>query len=192
MAKTPQGIPAHAQKVFSGVLFDIWQWEQELFDASTTTFEKAYRPDTALVIPVIGQGLMFAEQEQPGSGGVYLSLIGGRCEEGEPASVAAERELREETGLRGTIEPWLKFPFPHKVVGHEHLFIARDCRKVGTPKLDAGEKLATKLLNFDEFLALSDNQHFYAPELKEVLFQARLDEGKREELHSHLLRPAPS
>ena len=45
-------MPEHAKKVFSGVMFDVYQWEQEMYDGSTATFEKLTRPDTAQVIPV--------------------------------------------------------------------------------------------------------------------------------------------
>ncbi|KKP89624.1 MAG: NUDIX hydrolase [Candidatus Moranbacteria bacterium GW2011_GWC2_37_73] len=32
--KSTQLIPEHAKKVFSGTFFDVYQWEQEMFDGS--------------------------------------------------------------------------------------------------------------------------------------------------------------
>lgn len=35
-----QPIPDHAKCVFKGVIFDVYQWEQKLYNGTTTTFEK--------------------------------------------------------------------------------------------------------------------------------------------------------
>ena len=36
-------IPKNATKVFSGKTFDVYQWEQEMFDGSKKIFEKLKR-----------------------------------------------------------------------------------------------------------------------------------------------------
>ncbi len=46
-------IPSHAVKVFSGVIFDVYQWEQELFNGNVSTFEALRRPSTVIIIPVV-------------------------------------------------------------------------------------------------------------------------------------------
>jgi hypothetical protein len=46
-------IPSHAHKVFSGVIFDVYQWDQELFNGKIATFEAIQRPSTVIVIPVV-------------------------------------------------------------------------------------------------------------------------------------------
>lgn len=46
-------IPSHATKVFSGVIFDVYQWEQELFNGNIATFEALRRPSTVIIIPVV-------------------------------------------------------------------------------------------------------------------------------------------
>lgn len=38
-------IPPNAQRVFSGKIFDVYQWPQPLFDGSIATFEVAKRLD---------------------------------------------------------------------------------------------------------------------------------------------------
>ena len=64
--KSNQPIPPDAKKVFSGVLFDVYQWEQKMFDGSVATFEKLKRPDTVVVFPVLPNGrIILTEQEQP-------------------------------------------------------------------------------------------------------------------------------
>jgi hypothetical protein len=38
-----QPIPNHARIVFHGQLFDVYQWEQKLFNGKTAIFEKIKR-----------------------------------------------------------------------------------------------------------------------------------------------------
>ena len=49
--QSKQPIPANAKKVFHGVIFDVYQWEQEMFDGTKEIFEKLKRPDTVVVFP---------------------------------------------------------------------------------------------------------------------------------------------
>ena len=51
-----------------------------------------------------------------------------------------------------------------------------------SPHLDAGEKITTRLLSFEDFLALGDNPAFYSRELAPTLIRARYNEDAREEL----------
>lgn len=63
-----QPIPQTAKRVFEGKLFDVYQWDQELFDGKTITFEKLKRPDTVNVIPITTDGqIVISEQEQTGT-----------------------------------------------------------------------------------------------------------------------------
>ena len=47
-------LPENAKLVFKGIIHDIYQWEQEMFDGSKATFERIRRPDTTAVIAVVG------------------------------------------------------------------------------------------------------------------------------------------
>ena len=59
-------IPDTATKDFSGVFFDIYQWQQELYDGSFKTFERAKRPDSASMVAVTpDKKIIVTEQEQP-------------------------------------------------------------------------------------------------------------------------------
>ena len=94
--KSKQPIPDNAKKVFGGVLFDVYQWEQELFDGTKTLFEKLKRPDTVVVFPVLDDGkIILTEQEQPGKE-PFIGATGGRVDEGEDILEAGKRELPEE------------------------------------------------------------------------------------------------
>jgi len=50
-ANKPQ-IPQGAIKAFQGVKWAVWQWQQELNDGSTETFEMLERADSATAIAV--------------------------------------------------------------------------------------------------------------------------------------------
>ncbi len=44
-----QPMPDHARRVFRGEVFDVYQWEQEMFDGSKAVFEKLIRQDTVII-----------------------------------------------------------------------------------------------------------------------------------------------
>src|ERR1051326_6093413 len=93
-----QPIPPEGKKVFAGKLFDVYQWEQKMFDGSTEIFEKLKRADTVSVIPVTpDHRILIIEDEQPGRCSI-ITIPGGRCDKDERPDEAARRELKEETG----------------------------------------------------------------------------------------------
>ena len=60
-------LPAQAQRVFKGVIFDVYQWQQEMFDGTTETFEMLKRPDTVEVIAIKDDKLVVVHEQQPGT-----------------------------------------------------------------------------------------------------------------------------
>jgi len=60
--KSRQPIPDHAKRVFKGVIFDVYQWEQEMYDGARTIFEKVKRTDVVVVFPVLPDGKYEAEE----------------------------------------------------------------------------------------------------------------------------------
>ncbi|MFO0971471.1 MAG: hypothetical protein U0520_03950, partial [Candidatus Saccharimonadales bacterium] len=58
-------IPQDAKKVFDGVIFDVFQWQQQMFDGTTETFEMLRRPDTVQVICIDEGKVLVLEEEQP-------------------------------------------------------------------------------------------------------------------------------
>jgi ADP-ribose pyrophosphatase len=180
--KLRKELPAHAQMVFKGILFEVWQWEQELFDGTTTTFEKIWRHPTVQVIATMGDKLLIEEQDQPNRKN-NISLAGGRADQGNDMLAEAKREFLEETGcVSGDWSFFWEHDGEDKVLQSVHYFIARNVRKVQRPELEAGERIETKLITFDEFLKLSDDLRFWAPsQFINLLFKMRHDEKKREE-----------
>jgi ADP-ribose pyrophosphatase len=155
-----QPLPQNARRVFQGQIFDVYQWQQVLYDGSTTVFEKLRRPDTCYIIPVTADGsLTILRQEQPGSQ-QFFGLIGGRVEPHESPEDAAARELLEEAGLiSGSLEFWDAYQFLPKIDWAIFVFIARDCRP-SQQSLDGGEKIELMNVTFDELLTLVSRDSF--------------------------------
>lgn len=144
-------IPATAKSVFEGVIYNVYQWQQELFDGSQATFEMLRRPDTVSVICVVDGKVLMIKEEQPHRG-ERLSFPGGRVdEEDETILSAAKREVLEETGY--SFKQWrlVKVWQPqHKIEWFIYVFIAWDSAEVVASQLDAGEKIDIELLSFDK------------------------------------------
>ncbi|KKT82767.1 MAG: hypothetical protein A3B99_02635 [Candidatus Yanofskybacteria bacterium RIFCSPHIGHO2_02_FULL_44_12b] len=186
MIKRPeskQPIPESATKVFSGKIFDVYQWEQELFDGTKTIFEKLKRPDTVVVFPVLSDGrIVLTQQQQPGRES-FIGATGGRIEDGEDVLSAAKRELLEESGYAaGRFILWDAQQPTSKIDWAVYSFIAKDLKRVSDPSLDAGEKITLKMVTFDEFLELGIYQRFAEKEIVYKLFEAKMDGKKMKEL----------
>ncbi|EKE18839.1 MAG: NUDIX hydrolase [uncultured bacterium] len=164
--KSSQPIPDHAEKVFEGKMFDVYQWKQEMYDGSTKIFEKAQRPDTTDVIAFTEEGkIIVLDQEQPGKER-FFSLPGGRIEEGEDPMDSARRELTEETGYEcGEIELWHSSQPVGKLEWAMYFFVARNCKKIAQQNLDGGEKIKVMLVSVDEFLDMIFSQKMKASEI---------------------------
>lgn len=149
-------IPPHANKVFSGVLSDVYQWEQELFDGSTAVFETIRHQDTTEVLAVKDGKMMIQDQEQPNDR-MFLCLPGGRIESDKDPIEGAKRELLEETGF--TSEKWQLYHH-HESTGHiqrnYYVYLAQDCVYTQPQQLDAGERIHIRWVTLDELLDLVD------------------------------------
>ena len=187
MSTLRKGIPSNAKKVFGGKIFEVWQWEQKMFDGNTAIFERLRRPNTAQVIAVVGDKILAQTEEQPDATRPFSSLPGGRCDASEDPLVAAKRELLEETGY--VSDDWVLWKEVNPVSKIEwtvYTFVARNCVFQQEPHLDSGEKIASKLISFDDLLLLSDDPFFYSPELVSHILRLRLNKQEREEFKQTL------
>lgn len=148
-----RAIPENALLQYQGVLFQVFTWDQELFDGSTTTFEGLRRPDTINVIAVTpDKHIILGRQEQPGLQ-PFIGLFGGRIDSGEDPETAARRELLEEGGLQAaTMELWFTDQPLEKTDWAVYTFVARDCVQIAPIHNDPGEKVEIFSTSFDEFL----------------------------------------
>jgi len=186
-----QPIPNHTKKVFKGVMFDAYQWEQEMFDGSKATFEKLKRPDTVVIFPVLPDGkIILTEQEQPGKV-PFIGATGGRVDEGEDILTAAKRELLEESGYEA--EEFVLWDAQHPVSKIDwvvYTFIGKGLKKVADLHPDVGEKIKLLYLTLDELIDVATNKNTYFAEQEIVLkfVEAKFDPKKKEEL-KELFKP---
>lgn len=149
-------VPDQAERVFQGMIFDVYQWPQKLFDGSEHRFEMLKRTDTANVICVVDGKILVIDDEQPHLGS-RRSFPGGRVDaEDTNIESAARREILEETGY--SFKNWrlVKVSQPYrKIEWFIHLFLAWDVENKREPVLDPGEKITVEQLSFDEVKALA-------------------------------------
>ncbi len=185
MSQSDPQIPPQAKLVFKGVCFEIWQWEQEMFDGSKAIFERVKPQDSVHVIATVGEKILIQDQQQPTRTENFLSLPGGRCEWGEDPLACGKREFLEETGhASDNWELFLKISPMGRMAWMIYTFIAKDSRRVSEPHLDAGEKIENRLITFEEFLKMDEAPRFRS--LAPTLVRARYDAAFRADLHRRI------
>lgn len=178
-------LPKSAKKVFTGVLFDVYQWQQELFDGSYVTYESIVRVDTVQVIAVNKDHVIVADEEQSGLKKVR-TLFGGKSDKGEEPLAAAKRELLEESGL--VSDDWELLMVSvgwGKILWDVYYYIARNCKKNSEPRLEAGEKVVSVDLTFDEFIDLVTRDYWDA-KFANIVLKMKLEPAKLEEFKAKL------
>ncbi|SRR3989338_2566521 len=180
-------VPSHAKKVFSGLLFSVYRWQQEMFDGSFKTFEMLWRVPAASVLATVDKKIIVLDQQQPGRA-TYPSLPGGKVETGEAPEAAARRELLEEAGYStGDLALFKLYNEHSKIDYDDYVFLAKNCAQTSKQNLDPGEKIKVKLVTFDRFLQLVRNQDTAIPRgLQHEMWEALLNKNKKAELKKRL------
>ncbi len=182
-------IPPDARRVFKGVLYEIWQWDQRMFDKSIEIFECIARSDSVDVIAVAEDKILLQRQRQPDNKKEFVSFPGGRRDEGENPLQTGKRELLEEMGYQS--QDWILWR-RHGPTASSRLkwtlytYIARNCVKVAQPVFDAGEKIKEIRISFNEFLLLPENPAFRHKDLEAPILRARYCKAEREFLFNLL------
>lgn len=112
------------------------------------------RPDIALVLPITAEReVIFVHQYRHGAGEVLLELPAGTFDpRQEAAEVAAQRELKEETGYsaEALIHLATLYDNPVKETNKIHLFLAHPVRYGGEQQLDVTEDIDLVKLPLDQ------------------------------------------
>ncbi len=152
----------HSKKVFEGVRWDIYQWEQPQFDGSVATFEIAKRDDTVIIIPMIDDEHVLAVSErQPHWEKDGLVLVAGMVKKEEDLELAARRELEEETGyvLKDFYLVDIEYPTPGVEWG-TYTYIAKNLIEQKEKTLDPGEQNSIVILSIEELIKKTREQAF--------------------------------
>lgn len=162
-------VPKEAKCVFKGVIYEVYQWPQLMFDGSYQTFEMLKRPDTVKVLAIKDGQLVILNQEQPGYAAFY-DLPGGRHDvEVETELQAGQREMLEETGM--VFRNWKLIAASQtssRIESFLYIYVASDFVKQGAQKLDPGEKIEVMQMDFmDVKRVLTQPETRYLP--KELL-----------------------
>lgn len=170
-------IPDDADRVFAGILYDVYHWPQKLFDGRHSTYELLHRQDTALVIGIDGDKVIIVSDDQPHRG-VRVGFPGGRIDSTDKSTLsAAQREMREETGL--TFRNWRLIEVVQPATKMEYFiyaYVAWGVDQRLETDLDAGEELIRiDHVDFDTMLKRVEGQEL--TEAVELLRQAGSIEG---------------
>ena len=169
--------------MFEGVLFDTYQWEQELYDGSKKVFERLVGQDIAKAIAVTEDGrILLIEDEQPAREKI-IKFPGGYIDLGETPEVAAKRELLEETGYEaGSSEELIEARSWNKIDLNRYYFLFKGCKKVAEPLVQAGERIKVNLISFEQMLDLAADGTIDDVAIQVLALQAKLDPQKMEAL----------
>lgn len=149
-------IPAGATRVFEGVLYDVYQWEQEMFDGTYRSFEGVRRPDVVATVGVVDDSIIVVHDTQPHKG-LRVGLPGGRIDAEDSSSLAAaRREMREETGYEFADWKLVEVIKPEsKIDCFVNLYVATNPTNTGQQNVDqGGERISVELADYDTVLSM--------------------------------------
>ncbi len=180
-------IPDDAKCVFKGILFEVYQWEQKMFDNSYQTFERVKRLNSSQIICVTENNkIIVLEEEQPGRD-KFTGLVGGMIERKEKPEENAKKELLEETGMVcENLKLWKVDSMGGKINWDTYYFIAKNCKKIQDPKPENGERIIIKEVNFDQFLEEVEKTTFRNKNFRDMIFRMRHTKGEIEKLEKKL------
>jgi len=153
-SKNTMSLPPHAKKVYQWKIFSAWEWEQQMFDGSFSTFEKIRRLDSVFCIPVFANNqICLVRDEQPWRD-PWVKIMWWRMDKGLSAGETIKAEISEELWADfDSLKLYKTFWHKGKVEQKQHLYIAKWCKITHNQRLDpGGEKIELLYVDFDSFI----------------------------------------
>lgn len=187
LKKSKNKIPECAKCVFSGILFDVYHWKQEMFDGTYETFEAIKRKPTVQIIALSPNNKIILLNEEQPYVGKFISVPGGQVEKEDTPEETVHKELLEELGVKtDEIKYWTTIGLGSKIQWEGHYYIAKNCIKVQEQELESGEKIEPYEVSFEQFLEESQKDEFRNKALSDLIFKIMKDSDKLEEFKNLL------
>jgi ADP-ribose pyrophosphatase len=180
-------IPDEATEIFKGLRAKIYQWKQKRFDGSYSTYESVKKPDTVIIIPVIGEEVVMVKELQPHWVYSIINLVAGGVNEDEDLEKAARRELEEETGM--IFENFYLVGVDAYVSGVDwnfYTFVAKDLKETRSKKLDPGEQNEVVMVSHQELVKMTRERKLYH---RALLIENMIIEDKLDDFYDLLQHP---
>jgi len=147
-----------SKRVFEGKMISVRVDYVRLPDGKVSTREVVDHPGAVVIVPVLGEKILFVEQYRYPIEQVLLELPAGKMDPAESPEECAERELEEETGYRAKTLSYLGkiFTTPGFTTEVIHIFAAEDLEKTAQ-NTDPDEFIDVKEVSIEEALSLLKN-----------------------------------
>jgi ADP-ribose pyrophosphatase len=144
-------------EIYQGSLLRVVKDSVRLAGELRATREMILHPGAVMVIPLMSDGRVLVEiQHRYPLGETIIEFPAGKVDPGEERFVAAQRELREETGF--TAQRWAYAGKAAMAAGYSDeridMWLASDLRP-GNSDLDEGELLELCVADIDELMTLA-------------------------------------
>ncbi len=145
------------KKAYECAIFSVNAVERTAHDGRHGTFVEIESPDWIVAMPwIMKDGVpcfVMEEQYRHGSDSITREFPAGLVEKGEEAIAAAERELMEETGMKGHFaELGNVCPNSAFMSNRQSFFLVTDIEKVGSQSLDANEEIDVVIVPVEEVI----------------------------------------
>jgi ADP-ribose pyrophosphatase len=134
-----------SEKIYSGGV--TLRKDRFLLGGRVVEKEVVEHKDCVGIVAVSGSDVILVTQYRRAAGKVLLEIPAGKIEKGETPRQAAIREMAEEIGYSGRLEPLLKWYLtPGYSTELMHVFVATNLKKIERGRLDEDENIMIRIL----------------------------------------------